>query len=189
MTSSSTLFRVFDVAFFVPGILLTVGLWCLGFLPFADPLFEGSAAYVVAGLSSLAAVYAVGLAVHGTFRFVKGIYYWIVSRVRHQSKIKWKYVSWFTRCDRELRENLAVYFWYTGAACWNLSVVAVVLFVCSMLRLWFMPQEETACSACVIAWGTPLAAWLFYWLGVDFEKAREKASSAAIESSESRSAD
>lgn len=70
--------------------------------------------------------------------------------------------SWFQALDRAAREELALYFWYMRATCWNL---AIAVFLSSFLVFSCFPG---------ILLGL-VASFALGWLGLGFHKSLHRA--------------
>jgi hypothetical protein len=166
MNKSPTLFRVFDLAFFVPGVLLLSGFWYLKILPAALATALDASDWVISLGVGLATVYVCGLFTHGVQRVSRKI----KSKCRPDPKSPAR--SWFQELSESSREELALYFWYTRATCLNLFVVTVLLFIAGLWELVFV-QSPIAGNVVLLCGVT---GPVFGFLGFcDFEKSMRRA--------------
>jgi len=155
MKSSLSFFRVFDIAFFAPGLVL---VWALG-KTFGFPQSRGltTAGGAVDLVFFLGFVYVLGLAAHAVARIVKFI-------VKVLSAVEVKAVPWYARpgvCPSD-ELSIPLYFWYLRATCWNLAVA--LAFSAIVLCGWGPDGSGKLALALAI-----LGALLFL-LGMDFHR-------------------
>ena len=157
MDKAATLFRVFDIAFFVPGAVVFVALYKANYLSeisFNAELNKSGGAILV--VVAVAGVYALGLICHALQRGIEWIYR------KFQEKPSPGKKSWFQeKCDDRSYE-LATYFWYVRATCRNLSV-ALLLSLIAVDRN--SPNGKWAALILI------LSALALFFLGFDFDKA------------------
>ena len=131
-----TFFRVFDIAFFAPGVVL-IGLFANMGLKFPGATASLSSPNgVIALLSGIAALYIAGVAAHSAV--------WYAYRSRwarrwqdavedeiqeelEESPSAWPPIA--LEFEGPTRDELILYFWYLRATCWNIaaSLLAVSL--------------------------------------------------------------
>jgi len=137
MNNMLSFFKMFDLAFFVPGVVLFGVLKMAGVFP-EDMLkvdldtVEG----VVLLVGSLVMTYGLGLIVHGVNDFIETT--WSVGKSIGMSGKNGAVVRslplsrqpWFVRFlkKKELTE-VALYFWYLKATCFNLGTALVLTWV------------------------------------------------------------
>ena len=179
MEKAFSLFRVFDVAFFVPGILLFTTLTWQGWLPTTTrPLTERQGA--IALLASVAAIYVLGVTVHGTQRAVSEAVCWTGSRASDLVRLLGSEImeadadgaGWYRHVSDAHRETLASYFWYMRATCRNL---AVAIMASVSLVSW---AGSLDCGESTALWvgasAIGMAALLLY-VGADYDRALRRA--------------
>jgi hypothetical protein len=155
MEKSLSFFRVFDIAFFAPGILLFAAIWYRFFPEISIADIEKSTPRAIAVMTvSLAFIYLLGLLCHGFQRAI-----WeLVSRPASVTK-----QAWFDGLDRAAREELALYFWYMRATCWNLAVAVIT-------SSFLFPS----CFPGIILLGSLVSVALML-LGADFNRSMHRA--------------
>jgi|GEM_PF-2216841 len=127
MDKLTSLFRVFDVAFFAPGTVILLALWRKGHLSSVD--FKTSLSTVEGLMSSVILVtlaYVIGLLCHGLQRIIYKITRWLVSMVPKTRPESRPRNSWYRQLQTTSRAELAHYFWYMRSTCWNLALAAIV---------------------------------------------------------------
>ena len=141
MKNFSIFFRIFDIAFLAPGIVLLCALAAAG-VPLDTTLAgtSGTLAAVVRGIWLLTAAYTLGLAIHGLTRLIG----WVIDKQRRKTEENGKEpaTKWYSPGSPFASgddHSIALYFWYLRATCWNLAA-AVVLSGCIVSyasgRLW-----------------------------------------------------
>jgi hypothetical protein len=123
MDKPLSFFRVFDIAFFAPGMLLFGALWHAGYLP-VNGFAQGQDTVhgVLSAAYAIVLIYLLGLICHGIQRGVLWLF-----RSRKGSKDP----SWYANLQaNNPRHEFAIYFWYMRATCWN---IAVALIPCAFL--------------------------------------------------------
>ena len=141
MEKSLSFFRIFDLAFFLPGFLL---LWpgrialTLAALQPAEAKLSPEVDEVLRIASLLATSYILGMLTHALVRWpgrlVVALGQWLLST----KGLRWLArfadwdprtlrASWLQKADSEQRRDLRGYFWYTKAACHNTGLA--LLFV------------------------------------------------------------
>lgn len=161
MEKTLNLFRVFDLAFFVPGAVLLAGLWRTGALgtTVTDARDSSSDTLQAIGLGVLAvlASFLLGLLCHSVYRLV----HLIAGRLAGEATEP----SWYNALVKDRPQHeLAIYFWYLRATCWNTAVACVI--VCPL-----MACVGSATWALVCGVGTVV----FLFLGYDFNAALKRA--------------
>jgi hypothetical protein len=129
MPNAMSFFRVFDLAFFAPGALLLVGLYFAEMIQVPSAWAEGKVS-TVSGLTALVAAvggaYLLGLLLHG----VGEIFGWVIKRVHGEGLSTKAKRSWYQALPlNDATFELALYFWYTRATCWNLCLSCALLVV------------------------------------------------------------
>jgi len=163
-------FRVFDLAFFLPGGLLCATFSQTELWPYANAW--------PAKLESVGgACYLVG-AVGGAF--VSGLFVHVIQRKLAELAIVKRLVerpasqnAWYDNLSTTARGELALYFWYLRAVALNMSVASLIVGMAAaflkgrsgapfalMFDAWFV--TDLACLA---------AAVLFALLGADYDRA------------------
>ena len=135
-----TFFRVFDLAFFAPGVLLAGTCLFLSrqFLVDLNVSLSQSGGILLV-LGGIGAIYSAGLMTHSItwaalriarrlLRLVRGIW----PKAEHDTEPDWP--PWPLLFEDSLRDELILYFWYLRATCWNLAS-AVVLSTFLVLRI------------------------------------------------------
>jgi hypothetical protein len=114
MDKASSLFRVFDLAFFLPGAVLLVAAWRAGILPHgAEP---GVRADVVDAVAAIGSVYVIGLCCHALARAVAWGSYLLAGGAHATPGL-----PWYRTVDENSRD-IASYFWYLRSTCWNTAI-------------------------------------------------------------------
>jgi hypothetical protein len=99
MEKSLSFFRVFDIAFFVPGILLFAAIWYRFFREISIADIEDSTPRAIAMMTmSLAFIYLLGLICHGFQRAIRELLFG-----RDSTPVTKK--AWFDGLDRTAREE------------------------------------------------------------------------------------
>src|SRR5262245_22986754 len=115
MDKTATFFRVFDIAFFAPGAVLFAALLRAQYIPKAAVSQELKTIRDILQIVLLVAgVYVLGLICHAVQRGIKTIW-----RLLSNNSTA---ASWYTRLQSDHVYELATYFWYMRATCWNLAV-------------------------------------------------------------------
>lgn len=157
-------FRVFDLAFFAPGAVLLWGLHSTGWLGDVDPLKTNAAVTTVEGLTAILLtigfIYVLGLLAHGVQSLLNPL-------PRARSRVQGTELSWFQHLKDETRADLAMYFWYMRATCWNLCVAAIA--VAALL----------AVKSCWYAVVPAAAVFLLGWLGNEYDEALKRAAGSS----------
>lgn len=111
MEKSLSFFRVFDIAFFAPGILLFAAIWYRFFreFPFAD-IGDSTPRAIAVMTVSLAFIYLLGLLCHALQRAIRAIWELLSRRDSAMTATPVTKKSWFEALDRTPREELALYF-------------------------------------------------------------------------------
>jgi uncharacterized Tic20 family protein len=145
--SPASFFRVFDLAFFVPGVVLVgVGIQTEAFSAFNLDLELDKLAGIIRGVGLLGLAYLLGLLVHSITDLIgrgwKGIRPWLnkIPLLAWQWK-KPTHPPWYAQLDEPRRHDIATYFWYMKAVCANLSVallgvIAIVTFATIGTGTW-----------------------------------------------------
>ncbi len=168
MDYSLSFFRVFDLAFFVPGMLLFGAMWYSGcFLPFDALSFHNDTVHgILAGAFAVVFIYVLGLFCHGIQRTVySNRYIWSICRKDKNS------TPWYANLRKDNpRYELIMYFWYMRSTCWNL-VAAIVLAVITGYY-----QHKLVLS--LLEMGIPVfVIGVLVFLGCEFDEHMRKAAS------------
>lgn len=143
MDSMLSIFRVFDIAFFAPGTLLLAALLRARWIVWSDYLGIGDATYVEVAnaVLTLLLIYVLGLLIHGLQRLISGLWGLVPAtapaREIGSGKFRSRFVNaltrggdigvgWYTTMASETRDDMATYFWYLRATCWNLALAVVL---------------------------------------------------------------
>ncbi|MGH8657202.1 MAG: hypothetical protein ACREV4_01575 [Gammaproteobacteria bacterium] len=169
MEKSLSFFRVFDVAFFVPGVLLFGAFWHAGFLLAQCLPGEANTAHqTLTVVLAIVLIYALGLLCHGIQRgllSVKCIKQWLARLPGPPNPD-----PWFANLRaNDPRHDLALYFWYMRATCWNLAVAIV-----PGAMIYYGEWDGGTWVAFFIG---VLIAWGLCFLGRDFDQSMRKAAS------------
>jgi len=161
MEKAFNFFRVFDLAFFVPGALFLAGLVGSGVLKangVSSHVSTPKAANVLALIvSAILGSFLLGLLCHAVYRLVD----YVVWRVRGRPVDD----TWYNVLQKDNpKHELAQYFWYLRSTCWNTSVACLA--VCGLMIF-------SHCSAWALIAG--LAVPVFLLLGFDYHRALERA--------------
>jgi FtsH-binding integral membrane protein len=180
MDNSLSFFRVFDLAFFAPGMLLFGAMWYSGCFPI-DPLssHDDTVHGILTGAFAVVSIYVLGLICHGIQRLVLWFIRLILNlfiliknrRSTTPNNTEPTPPPWFAKLTKDSpRIELSLYFWYMRSTCWNL-VVAIVLAV--IIRNY---QNIPVLSLSVIAISVFVIVVLAF-LGYEFDKSMRKAAS------------
>lgn len=165
MENASSLFRVFDLAFFVPGAALLVASWQMGLLP--ELRENGARGDVIAAVAAIVLVYAFGLICHAIARAALLLSDW-PTKLKGDPRLPWY------RSVEEKVKDLATYFWYLRSVCWNFAVALALLAGFALAQHWKMAGSTRVC--CVLLLGASVALVL---LGGEYDLALRKASNSA----------
>ena len=183
MEAATSLFRVFDIAFFLPGAVLFLDLWLLGLIrDCQDRSLRGN---VVDALGALVLVYALGLLAHGCARGVRELNQEIRNKneptragadtTKATGKERWQNPAWYRALDATGRDRLLCYFWYLRGVCWNLAVTGPFTgYAVADYRM----HGDVSMRVLSILSGT-IAAAVLVWLGSDFERALKSLADSA----------
>ncbi len=126
MDRSLSFFRVFDLAMFLPGLIL---LWLLAqssalgvIVSFAKETEVATVAGVIELVTVIALTYGLGLLVHSLQRSSMT---WLLKKVGLLERSE-ATSSWCTRLADGPAAELATYFWYMRATCLNLSLALLI---------------------------------------------------------------
>lgn len=147
-------FRIFDLAFFLPGFVI----YRFRELPaelVTKETGEGTAGAVLQIVTLIAACYVLGLLTHAASRALKfitgsSIEKWYPKLVEGQTP------SWTANAGARLKGDLRGYFWYTRAVCINLAIALGVVAIG---------------KPCGVALGLGAAALALAILHFDFDRA------------------
>ena len=162
MEKSLSFFRVFDIAFFAPGILLFAAIWYhfspeIAVANISIGEIKDNAPLAIAVMTvSVALIYLFGLLCHALQRVLWEFVF------RRFCPTPPTHKSWFQALDRAACEELALYFWYMRATCWNL---AIAVSLSSFLVFSCFPG---------ILLGL-VASFALGWLGLGFHKSLYRA--------------
>jgi len=159
MTGTPSLFRVFDVAFFVPGALVLGAAHYAGLVPISPALSDANVASVrglIAAVTAVGLIYIIGVLIHAMQEALVMIGRYarrLLGRSRNDRS------PWYRKRSGGAEDELAYYFWYMRATCANLAAASLLLAVGSAVgRLWAL----TAALA--------LLAIPFAWLAHQFDR-------------------
>jgi hypothetical protein len=163
MKNALSLFRIFDIGFFLPGAVVLVALWYswrisgAGQPPEFHPL--STSIGLIQALLALGTIYVLGLLIHAIQRVLFPLFF---GSLEPQPKSK----PWYCNLAEEQREDLVLYFWYLRATCWNLAVaipVSCLLVVAGCVqKTW----QYTFCALGTLS--VPVSMYLLFFLGRDF---------------------
>jgi hypothetical protein len=121
-------FRVFDLAFFAPGAVLYWVLHTEGYMKEFDPLATEAKLADVSGLvailSAIVLIYLLGVIVHAArdlLGCIPKIWDWASLTPAASGS------SWYQGLGDEAKDEIATYFWYMRATCFNLCVTGVLI--------------------------------------------------------------
>lgn len=177
MEKSLSFFRVFDVAFFVPGVLLFGALWHAGFLLAHCLPGEATTAHqTLTVVLAIVLIYALGLLCHAIQRrllSVKCIEQWL-TRLPDPANPE----PWFANLRaNDPRHDLALYFWYMRATCWNLAVAIVLAVGVVSCAMMYRREWHGSIWVALFIGVLILIAWGLCILGRDFDQSMRKAAS------------
>ncbi len=158
MQKAFNFFRVFDLAFFVPGAVVLVGSYAAGTLDIGywkrlSIQLPGGSVLLLQSVLAVLASFLLGLACHAVYRMIDYVFH-----VLNLNGIGGG--SWYDYLDQNHpKHELTIYFWYLRATCWNTSIACV--FVC-LLMIFAGETFWILTSAAGI--------FLFLFLGFDFDR-------------------
>jgi len=172
MDKPLSLFRVFDLAFFAPGGMLLAAIWCAegGKWPMAPNVPSGWPGDVYRLGVALIAAYILGLATQGLQRVLWRAPRQVWRRLKPEQTAQLQ-EPWYARQRQETLNDLATYFWYLRAICWNLAIAGVV----SLLLLVFGPATSQQFAGPLPWIGAGLFAAVMIVLGYDYDRALHRA--------------
>lgn len=166
MDKVTSLFRVFDVAFFAPGAVLFYACHKAKFFTFTSDSVELSKASGLEAVAiGLALIYTCGLICHATQRAVLRGLKKIGKNTSAAVEEKNSGAAWYSHLVPERRQDLATYFWYMRATSWNLAVALP-------LGMAALEYDSPKASHVVV---TLVMSLLLIFLGMDFNRAMVKA--------------
>ncbi len=153
-------FRVFDLAFFAPGTVLFLTFWNLGLLPLEIKSNLATAEGAIAVISSVAAIYVIGLSVHALV--------WVVFlpllRFRKNELLEPDWIPFPMKFrDYATQNEIILYFWYLRSTCWNLGVSIAL-----SLLLWLVVRLGISLECLMVVCGIVSSGLLIY-LGRDYD--------------------
>ena len=162
MDNSLSFFRVFDLAFFAPGMLLFGAIWYSGCFPIdALSSHDDTVHGILTGAFAIVFIYVLGLICHGIQRAVH-----CLIGIKNIGS-----TPWYTNLKKDNpRHELSMYFWYMRSTCWNLVVAIVLAVIISYY------QNIPVISLSVIAISVFVIVVLVF-LGYEFDKSMRKAAS------------
>lgn len=127
MEKNLAFFRLFDVAFFIPGALFFAALWIRGWLKWIVPAdADGPSGPVFAVVIAIIGSYMLGLFVHGVQRMVTRLVHVVLgpnNRKHITQLLVGNYgTAWYRNLSDDQRHELTTYFWYLRATCRNAAV-------------------------------------------------------------------
>lgn len=168
MNNALGFFRVFDVAFFVPGAII-VASFMQRYQVF-DKL-KSTETLSINDISILVLVtissFVTGLIIHGIGQFVKPL----LSKVNFFTNLSNSsdcIPRWYKELSTERKNELAIYFWYIRSTCINCSISLLI----SWLLLFFKNRNFTKLlglsSDTVTILSIELSLFSLIWLGSSF---------------------
>jgi len=181
MKNALSLFRIFDIGFFLPGAVVLAALYHawgvsgIGQLPDFLPLSTSGG--LIQALLTLGAIYVLGLLIHATQRVLFPL---IFPRLKPQPKSQ----PWYCNLAEEQREDLVLYFWYLRATCWNLAVAIPIS--CLLIGAGYLQKtwQYTFCALGILS--VPISFYLLFFLGRDFWGAFEAGTLPPLPESETQ---
>lgn len=176
-------FRVFDVAFFVPGLIIvasvtfTFGLWeKIGQNP------PSTVTEVAIGLVLLVCCFVVGIITHGIGQLIK----LAIDKLPCSPKQDITGDEWYTHISNGKRDDLAIYFWYTRSTCMNCGVAVlisgVLLLYCSEKFIKLIGIVDRSGSWFLISFFWILSVVILFCLSIKYKDSRDKYASASSSS-------
>ncbi len=140
MEKLASLFKVFDVAFLAPGFIILLVLWRVEKLSGMGLSNLSSLGEGIAIIGTMVAgAYLIGLVCHSIQRvgyklWGRSAKRWVIHRlwspdqppVNGNDDESSNQGSWFRCLSTAHRFELAQYFWYMRAVCWNVSVAIII---------------------------------------------------------------
>ena len=175
MKNFSIFFRIFDIAFLAPGIVLLCALAAAG-VPLDTTLAgtSGTLAAVVRGIWLLTAAYTLGLAIHGLTRLIG----WVIDKKCRKTEENGKEpaTKWYSPGSPLVSagdHTIPLYFWYLRATCWNLAA-AVVLTGCIGIMKASVDSGRFWPWLVVLGTGAPL-----WFAGFEFDRSFRTATASS----------
>lgn len=163
MGNASTFFRVFDLAFFAPGLVVLVPLWRWWDLELGRANSTNVLDAAVGAALWFLVAYGIGLVIQGLSRVV-------LHRSGPAKPADDEGPIWLSVLSPGKREDMLLYFWYMRATCFNIALATPIAVVLWLTRRWDGPWVEYLGAA-----GALLAAALLWSLGRSFEVAWRRA--------------
>jgi hypothetical protein len=176
MDKALSFFRLFDLAFFLPGGVLFWGLALVW--PSLWPSTNSQEPLSTVGgigriVAAIAGIYMLGLITHGLSRCLRTF----VLTVRAAKPAKAEpSPSWYQNMPASSRADITQYFWYMRATCWNLSLALAV--VALILPWQSRPGPNPPAGGFMQAGIVAMGALLCWWLGTDYDRALHRAAGA-----------
>lgn len=173
MDKGLSFFRFFDLAFFAPGTLLFAALWYGKFLH--QPVSESGDTLqgIFTVVFAIVAIYVLGLLCHGVQRLISlavesyGI--WKEERRPAPGQSPSQQTPgrkpWYAGLKESSRHELALYFWYMRATCWNLAAAVIP-------SAWL--YSETYCRPGLLWSAATVAIVALTLMGYEFDKSLKK---------------
>ncbi len=153
MDKALSFFRVFDLAFFAPGVVVALALWHCDWLPaeFVVAARQGitTGTGLMAVLAGVAMTFILGLLCHAILRLVGCVVDKCCPNLLGPLKLKKSSDAsqsapesaskrWYFSLPETARTDLALYFWYLRSTCWNLAAAIPIAigFIWSELPDW-----------------------------------------------------
>lgn len=165
MGNATVFFRVFDIAFFAPGLVVLVPLWRWWDLDLGrgGPTNQNVLDAAVGAALWFLVAYGVGLVIQALSRVV----------LRFTGKMlpqEGDDPIWLSSLSPAKREELLLYFWYMRATCLNIAIATPIAIALWLVKRWDAPWEEY-----LGALGALVSALLLWRLGRSFEESWRRA--------------
>jgi len=169
MQKTLSFFRVFDIAFFAPGIVLFGAIWYghIAKCHFASQWKDDTVNTVISIMLVIAFIYVLGLLCHSIQRLMQ--YSLKRTHNNRSNDAASSYSPWFMGLEGSTLHEFATYFWYLRSTCWNLAIAVFVAAIISWEGLTAYWNGLTVILAVFIV------STAFLLLGFDFEKSMLKA--------------
>lgn len=183
MEKFANFFRVFDVAFFVPGFAVVGLVFFIGLPTKLDSLTPN--ALKVGAIAAIAIVgsYIVGLILHGIARLLRCIGWLREGYGRLRKNVK----KTSSSSNAFLQKEMQLYFWNLGSMCWSLCIaipidamiifVSMVVLMISGIKEWCEQWWVVAIAIIIIAIAINIIAFfsvLLCWLGGEFRQSSRR---------------
>ena len=161
--TSLSFFKIFDLAFFAPGLLIAIHLGILNFAELKSLSFDlsSTAGTIIAVIAGIGIVYALGLANFALSRVFLHLFLNRIPSLRRGLQQGWR--PFPMRFEGSTRDDLLLYFWYLRSTTLALGVAFLVSAVYLKINTGF-----TSCWGMTL--GELLCAGFLFFLSRDYKE-------------------